>query len=96
MIRESSNQATQQVFARLTDTEPGPELPPDAYATSASAGWPSKRWLAALGIDDLHCVNPTYDGGGDLVGRDEQFLRDRSVAGRAAERATASSRTARR
>jgi len=31
MIRESSNQATRKVFARLTDTEPGPQLPPEAY-----------------------------------------------------------------
>jgi hypothetical protein len=26
-------------------------------------------------------VNPTYDGNGDLFGRDQQFLRDRSVPG---------------
>src|SRR5262249_31256593 len=37
--------------------------------------------LATFGIDDLHCVNPTYDGGGDLVGRDQQFLRDHTVEG---------------
>ncbi len=40
-----------------------------------------KRWLETLGIDDLHCVNPTYDGDGDLAGRDRQFLRDRTVKG---------------
>ena len=40
-----------------------------------------KRWLESLGIDDLHCVNPTYDGDGDLAGRDRQFLRDRTVKG---------------
>src|SRR5205085_12128959 len=33
MIRESSNQATQKVFARITDTGPGPELGPDEYRT---------------------------------------------------------------
>ena len=49
--------------------------------TSASGASPSTRWLRSLGIDDLHCVNPTYDGDGDLVGRDAQFLRDRSVGG---------------
>jgi beta-lactamase family protein len=80
MIRESSNQATQKVFARLTGTQPGPALGPDDYRDFRDRRLAVKRWLATLGIDDLHCVNPTYDGGGDLYGRDEQFLRDRSVA----------------
>jgi hypothetical protein len=31
MIHDSNNQATRKVFARLTATEPGPELSPDAY-----------------------------------------------------------------
>ncbi|MEB2286249.1 MAG: serine hydrolase [Myxococcales bacterium] len=81
MIRESSNRATQKVFARLTDTAPGPELPPGEYARYRERRQVVKRWLQSLGIDDLHCVNPTYDGGGDLVGRDRQFLRDHGVAG---------------
>ena len=81
MIRQSSNQATRKVFARLTDTEPGPELSPDAYRDFRERRLVVKRWLASLGIDDLHCVNPTYDGNGDLFGRDAQFIRDPSVAG---------------
>jgi beta-lactamase class A len=81
MIYHSSNQATRRVFARLTDTEPGPELPPDAYRVFRDHRLAVKRWLESLGITDLHCVNPTYDGNGDLFGRDAQFLRDRTVTG---------------
>ncbi len=81
MIRESSNQATQRAFARLTGTEPGPELPPDAYAAFRQRRLTVNEWLRGLGIDDLHCANPTYDGGSDLFGRDVQFLKDRSVRG---------------
>ncbi|MGH7788055.1 MAG: serine hydrolase [Candidatus Binatia bacterium] len=80
-IRESSNRATQEVFWRLTDTEPGPDLPPDAYAAFRQRRLRVDAWLRELGIDGLHCVNPTYDGGPDLFGRDVQFLKDRSVAG---------------
>ncbi len=81
MIRESSNRATQKVFARLTGTTPGPALDPAAYREYRERRQAVKRWLQSLGIDDLHCVNPTYDGDGDLVGRDQQFLRDRTVKG---------------
>jgi hypothetical protein len=81
MIRESSNQATQKVFARLTGTTPGPELPPGDYRTYRDRRQVVKRWLQQMGIDDLHCVNPTYDGGGDLTGRDRQFIADASVRG---------------
>lgn len=81
MIRESSNRATQKVFSRLTDTQPGPELAPAEYAQFRERRLAVKRWLVSLGITDLHAVNPTYDGGGDLFGRDEQFLRDRSIEG---------------
>jgi beta-lactamase class A len=81
MIRESSNQDTRKVFARLTGTEPGPELPEVEYAAFRERRLAVKRWLVGLGIEDLHAVNPTYDGNGDLFGRDAQFLRDRSVAG---------------
>jgi beta-lactamase class A len=81
MIHVSSNDATQRVFARLTDTQPGPPLPPDAYRVYRERRLAVERWLRTLGITDLHCVNPTYNGNGDLVGRDEQFLRDRSVPG---------------
>lgn len=86
MIRHSSNQATRKVFARLTGTEPGPELPPDAYRDFRARRLAVKRWLESLGIGDLHCVNPTYDGNGDLFGRDQQFLRDRTVEGGAPRR----------
>lgn len=81
MIRQSSNQATQKVFARLTGTTPGAALVPGAYRDYRERRLAVKRWLESLGIGDLHCVNPTYDGGGDLVGRDQQFLRDRTVKG---------------
>ena len=81
MIRQSSNQATRKVFARLTGTEPGPELSPDAYRDFRERRLAVKRWLVSLGIEDLHCVNPTYDGNGDLFGRDRQFLRDATVPG---------------
>ncbi len=89
MIRESSNQATQKVFARLTHTTPGPELPPGEYQTYRERRQAVKRWVESLGIHDLHCVNPTYDGGGDLVGRDRQFLRDGTVGGGLAGRGDA-------
>jgi hypothetical protein len=81
MIRASSNQATRKVFARLTGTEPGPELLPAAYRDFRERRLAVERWLAGLGIADLHCVNPTYDGGGDLFGRDAQFIRDPTVPG---------------
>lgn len=81
MIRHSSNQATRQVFARLTETAPGPELEPVAYEQFRERRLAVKRWLESLGITDLHCVNPTYDGDGDLFGRDRQFLRDTTVPG---------------
>lgn len=81
MIRESSNQATQKVFARITGTKPGPALAPGEYRDFRERRLMVKRWLESLGIDDLHCVNPTYDGGGDITGRDQQFLKDRSVKG---------------
>jgi beta-lactamase class A len=81
MIRQSSNQATRRVFARLTDTEPGPELSPEAYRDFRERRLAVKRWLVSLGIEDLHCVNPTYDGNGDLFGRDLQFIADKAVPG---------------
>jgi beta-lactamase class A len=81
MIRDSSNQATREVFARLTGTEPGPALPASAYPAFRDRRLSVDRWLRTLGITDLHCVNPTYDGADDLFGRDRQFLADRTVAG---------------
>jgi Beta-lactamase enzyme family len=81
MIHHSSNQATRGVFARLTATEPGPELKPGAYEAFRDRRLSVNRWLQTLGITDLHCVNPTYDGDGDLFGRDKQFVSDRGIPG---------------
>ncbi len=81
MVHDSSNQATRDVFARLTDTAPGPVLAPEEYRAFRERRLAVERWLHTLGITDLHCVNPTYDGDGDLFGRDRQFLADRSVTG---------------
>lgn len=81
MIRESSNPATQRVLARLTDTSPGAELDPAAYDVFRQRRSMIDEWLRSLGITDLHCVNPTYDGNDDLSGRDRQFLRDRAAGG---------------
>jgi hypothetical protein len=77
MTYRSSNVATQKVVARLTDTTPGPELSPEAYEAFKEQRLLVKEWLATLGITDLHCVHPTYNGGGDLHGREVQFLQDR-------------------
>jgi beta-lactamase class A len=81
MVYHSSNQATQQVVARLTGTTPGPELSPQAYRTFKRQRLLVKDWLATLGITGLHCVHPTYDGGADLYGRDVQFLKDPALDG---------------
>jgi hypothetical protein len=79
MIHSSSNQAAQRVLARLTGTEPGPELSGADYQVFRDRRLAVDRWLQTLGITDLHCANPTYDGDGDLFGRDKQFLADRGV-----------------
>jgi hypothetical protein len=81
MIYHSSNRATQRVVRRLTLTEPGERLDPEQYEEFAYRRHAVKRWLETLGIVDLHTVHPTYDGGGDLHGRDLQFLKDKNVEG---------------
>jgi beta-lactamase class A len=81
MVYSSSNRATQKVVARLTDTQPGPRLEPEEYAEFVEKRHAVKRWLRELGITDLHLVHPTYDGGGDLYGREEQFLEDPEIEG---------------
>jgi hypothetical protein len=81
MIYASSNRATQRVVRRLTDTQAGPRLEPEAYAVFRERRHRVKRWLRELGIEDLHTVHPTYDGNGDLHGRDVQFLEDPDVEG---------------
>jgi beta-lactamase class A len=80
MIFQSSNTATQRVVARVTATEPGPELAPPGYAEFKDKRLSVKRWLTELGIDELHCVNPTYNGN-DISPRERQFLRDASLPG---------------
>jgi beta-lactamase class A len=81
MIHVSSNRATQRVVWRLTDTEPGHRLDPGPYEDFRKRRHAVKHWLQGLGIGDLHTVHPTYDGGGDLYGRDLQFLEDPDVEG---------------
>ena len=81
MIYASSNKATQTVVRRLTDTKAGPALSPEAYREFRDTRLSVNRWLAEIGIDDLHCMHPTYDGGGDLHGRDRQLLTDSSIEG---------------
>jgi hypothetical protein len=81
MIHVSSNRATQVVLRRLTETQAGEELDPEQYAAFRERRHRVKSWLEGLEVDDLHAVHPTYDGGGDLHGRDLQFLKDRSVEG---------------
>jgi beta-lactamase class A len=81
MIYASSNRATQRVVRRLTDTEAGPRLEPEDYAEFSRRRHAVKRWLRDLGVEGLHTVHPTYDGGGDLHGRDLQFLEDTTVPG---------------
>jgi beta-lactamase class A len=81
MIYISSNGATQKVVARLTDTQPGPRLEPEEYREFSEKRHAVKRWLRDLGITDLHMVHPTYNGGGDIFGRELQFLEDPDVEG---------------
>ena len=81
MIYRSSNRATQRVVHRLTLTEPGERLDAEQYEEFVYRRHAVKRWLALLGVDDLHMVHPTYDGGGDLHGRDLQFLEDKAIQG---------------
>jgi beta-lactamase class A len=81
MIYASSNRATQRVLRRLTGTQAGPRLEPEPYAAFRERRHRVKHWLQELGIDDLHTVHPTYDGGGDLYGRDLQFLQDPTIPG---------------
>ncbi|MBM4269259.1 MAG: hypothetical protein FJ144_22070 [Deltaproteobacteria bacterium] len=81
MTYASSNDATQRVVARLTGTSPGPELSPEAYREFRDRRLMVKRWLATLGIEQLHAMHPTYNGNGDLYGRDRQLLQDGSIPG---------------
>jgi hypothetical protein len=81
MIYKSSNIATQQVFRTLTGTEPGPALAARKYTEFRERRMAVKRWLETLGVTGIHSIHPTYNGGGDLFGRDVQLLKDASVKG---------------
>jgi beta-lactamase class A len=81
MIYTSSNVATQQVFRTLTGTRAGPRLPPGKYAQFRERRLKVKRWVESLGVEGIHCIHPTYDGGGDLYGRDVQLLQDQDMIG---------------
>ena len=80
MIYYSNNRATQEVVARLTGTKRGPKLPEAKYQQFREQRLSVKRWLESLGIKDLHTVHPTYNGG-DISGREDQFLKDDSFEG---------------
>jgi 5'-nucleotidase (lipoprotein e(P4) family) len=81
MIYKSSNTATQEVVRRLTGTEAGPALTGGEYAEFRERRMAVKRWLEGLGVAGIHSIHPTYNGGGDLFGRDLQLMRDASVKG---------------
>lgn len=81
MIYKSSNRATQVVVRRITNTKAGPRLNTEDYEEFSWRRHSVNRWLENLGIRGLHMVHPTYDGGGDLHGRDVQFLEDQAVKG---------------
>jgi 5'-nucleotidase (lipoprotein e(P4) family) len=81
MIYKSSNTATQEVVRTLTRTEAGPALTGDEYAEFRERRMGVKRWLEGLGVTGIHSIHPTYNGDGDLFGRDVQLMRDASVKG---------------
>lgn len=81
MIYASSNKATQKVVRRLTNTRAGPALSTKEYDEFRDKRLSINRWLDTIGIEDLHCMHPTYDGGGDLHGRDRQLLQDGTIEG---------------
>jgi len=80
MIYNSSNTATQKVFRRVTGTTTGEKLPPEAYAAFKKRRLAIADWLLDMGIIGVHSAHPTYNGG-DIHGRDRQFLNDDSVVG---------------
>ena len=81
MIYNSSNTATQKVFRHVTGTEAGEKLSPEEYAAFKQRRLAIERWLQDMGIVGVHSIHPTYNGGGDLHGRDLQLLEDASVEG---------------
>ena len=81
MIYNSSNTATQKVFRRVTSTRAGDKLSPEEYEMFKHRRLAIERWLQDMGILGIHSVHPTYNGGGDLHGRDLQLLEDASVEG---------------
>jgi 5'-nucleotidase (lipoprotein e(P4) family) len=81
MIYKSSNTATQHVVRTLTRTEAGPALTGDDYRKFRERRMGVKRWVESLGVTGIHSIHPTYNGTGDLFGRDVQLMRDASVKG---------------
>ena len=81
MIYNSSNTATQKVFRQVTETKAGPKLSPEEYKQFRERRLAVERWLQDMGILGIHSIHPTYNGGGDLHGRDLQLLEDSSVKG---------------
>ena len=69
------------MVAHITNTQPRLELGAEAYAVFRQRRLTVHDWLRGLGITDLHCVNPTYDGDGDLSPREVQFLKDHGISG---------------
>ena len=81
MIYNSSNTATQKVFRRITGTEAGGRLADQEYEVFKQRRLAVEQWLLDMGILGVHSIHPTYNGGGDLYGRDLQLLNDASVEG---------------
>lgn len=81
MIYNSSNVATQKVLRRVTGTQAGDKLSPEEYEAFKQRRLEVERWLQDMGILGVHSIHPTYNGGGDLYGRDLQLLMDASVEG---------------
>jgi beta-lactamase class A len=81
MIYNSSNTATQKVFRRITGTRAGARLPLKEYQAFRQRRLTIERWLQEMGIISVHSIHPTYNGGGDLYGRDVQLLKDASIKG---------------
>jgi beta-lactamase class A len=86
MIYHSSNTATQKVFRRVTGTSAGAELSEEDYQAFKKRRLAIRDWLQEMGIIGVHSIHPTYNGGGDLYGRDVQLLKDASVKGGIANR----------
>ncbi len=77
MVGPSSNVATNAVLERLTNTNYGPALDSEAYASFAHKRETVARYMADLGLAGLWPINKTYDGRTPFTERCGQFLGDR-------------------